>query len=470
MSNPGYTETVIRGTLDRLHLGDFLQWLKMGNMTGRLSLSGDGYERRLDFMEGRIVFVSSMVPSERLASFMAAQKVLPLDVLRSCLARSLFQHRPLTKILLNETDLGQGDLRRIMESLAMVITTRLLLSPPRELTFDPDFPVRDLLGQDLALDPNHLLLDAARRTDESPEEESLVIDSQLPISGEAFDNFFWKLVGPSFTRQNPVSGEELLRLRHLIHDVVGTLSQWATTSFGLVPVPAAHVSSILASLERRETIEGEGFPQAVWDRTVIASGIRVPGVDHELIPTELHCDTSFHDLCDQLGRATLWHRPDVPRLDQLTSSTAVQWARRAAAAAPHLGVEPAEVRLAAHLLVVPTDLVLWVMTTVPIPHAPLRHTLLQELPRRLGAILAMRAALPLSLQRLFQPRVSTPVGACLHLAHGTLPNAALWLDPLAGDDELLLSVASPEQLVAAVRAMDEVRDEDHDAGGANGVG
>ncbi len=442
----------------------------MGSMTGRLSLSGEGYERRIDFMEGRIVFVSSMVPSERLASFMAAQGVLPLDQLRSCLARSLFQHRPLTRILLEEAGLGLEDLRRIMESLAMVITTRLLLSPPKELTFDPDFPVRDLLGQDLALDPNHLLLDAARRTDESPEEETIAIDSQLPISGEAFDNFFWDLVGPSFTRQNPVSGEELLRLRHLIHDVVGTLSQWATTSFGLVPVPAAHVSSILSSLEKQKSINGEGFPQAVWDRTVIASGIRVPGGSNDPIPDDLHCDNSFYDLCDQLGRATLWHRPDVPRLDQLTSQTAIRWGRRAAAAAPHLGVTPTEVRLAAHLLVVPTDLVLWVMTTVPIPHAPLRHTLLQELPRRLGAILAMRAALPPSLQRLFQPRVSTPVGACLHLAHGTLPNARLWLDPLAGDDELLLSVASPDDLVAAAHAIDAEIDRDDHTGEPNGVG
>jgi len=442
----------------------------MGGMTGRLSLSGEGYERRIDFMEGRVVFVSSMVPSERLASFMAAQKLLPLDQLRHCLARSLFQHRPLTRILLDETDLKPEDLRQVVESLAMTITTRLLFSPPKELVFDPDFPVRDLLGQDLSLDPNRLLLDAARRTDEAPEEPVVITESRLPISGEAFDNFFWDLVGPSFTRQDPVSGEELLRLRHLIHDVVGTLSQWATTSFGLVPVPVSHVSRILSSLEREEALDADGLPQAVWDRTVIAAGIRAPGAPAQVVPDGLLCDTSFHDLCHELARATLWHRPDIPRLDELSSRTAALWGRRAAAAAPHLGVAPAEVHLAAHLMVVPTDLVLWVLTTVPIPHAPLRHTLLQRLPRRLGAILAMRAALPPSLQRLFQPQQPTPAGACLHLAHGSLPSAGLWLDPLAGDDELLLAVASPEQLAAAAHAIDAVAHEDHDGPGGNGVG
>jgi len=445
---------VIRGTLEKLHLGDFLQWLKMGGMTGRLTLLGDGRERRIDFMEGRIVFVSSMVPSERLASFMAIRRTLPLEELRRCLTMSLFQRRPLTKILLEETNLGHEDLRAIMESLATMIMTRMLLSPPTKLTFDPDFPVRDLLGQDISLDPNRLLLDAARRTDESPDEQDIITETELPISGEAFDNFFWKLVGPSFTRQNPVSGEDLLRLRDLIHDVVSTLSQWATTTFGLVPVPSAHVSFIQASMHEEGSFTTEGFPQVVWDRTVIASGIRVPGTAFPSTSCELECDTASRHVCWELARATHWHRPDVPRLDRLSSETAASWARRAAAAAPHLGVEPWEVVLGAHLLVVPTDLVLWVLTTVPIPHVALRNTLLQELPRRLGAILAMRAALPSNLQKLFQPGAPTASGACLHLAHRTLPNANLWLDPLAGDDEPLLGVASTAELAAAAAAID----------------
>ncbi|HHQ47351.1 MAG TPA: DUF4388 domain-containing protein, partial [Acidobacteria bacterium] len=87
---------MIRGTLEQLHLGDLLQWLKMGGMTGRLTLWGEGRERRIDFMEGRIIFVSSMVPSERLASFMATRGILPVDELRNCLTTSLFQRRPLT--------------------------------------------------------------------------------------------------------------------------------------------------------------------------------------------------------------------------------------------------------------------------------------------------------------------------------------------------------------------------------------
>ncbi|NOZ93205.1 MAG: DUF4388 domain-containing protein [Acidobacteria bacterium] len=461
---------MIRGTLDKLHLGDLLQWLKMGSMTGRLTLSGNGCERRFDFIRGRIVFVSSMVPSERLASFMAAARTLPLDTIRSCLATSLFQHRALTRVLLEDTSLRQEDLLKVIESLATLITARLLLSPAKEFVFDSDFPVRDLLGQDLALDPNRLLLEAARRTDESPEEDYFVVDSHLPITGEAFDNFFWELVGPSFTRQDPVSGEELLRLRHLIHDVVGTLSQWANTSFGLVPVPAAQVSSILSAVEHGETIDAEGFPQAIWDRTVIASGIRTSDPVATTAFHELHCDTSFHDLCKQLARATLWHRPDTPRLDQLSSATAARWARRAAAAASHLGVEPDQARLAAHLLVVPTDLVLWIMTTVSIPHAALRHTLLQRLPRRLGAILAMRAALPPHLQQLFQAQVPTLIGACLHLARATLPNANLWLDPLTGEDELLLEVASAQELATAARAIDDEIATDHASFQADGVG
>ena len=62
---------MIRGNLDRLHLGDLLHWLELGGQTGRLSLSDEVGERRLDFLHGRIVYVSSTVPEERLATWLA---------------------------------------------------------------------------------------------------------------------------------------------------------------------------------------------------------------------------------------------------------------------------------------------------------------------------------------------------------------------------------------------------------------
>ena len=49
---------MIRGNLDRLHLGDLLHWLELGGQTGRLTLTDTIGERRLDFLHGRIVYVS----------------------------------------------------------------------------------------------------------------------------------------------------------------------------------------------------------------------------------------------------------------------------------------------------------------------------------------------------------------------------------------------------------------------------
>ncbi|HHQ48767.1 MAG TPA: hypothetical protein ENK19_07775 [Acidobacteria bacterium] len=230
------------------------------------------------------------------------------------------------------------------------------------------------------------------------------------------------------------------------------------------------MATVERSLESEGSLTTDGLPQLVWDRTVIASGIRVPGASRSTFSEELGCDTSSHHVCQELIEATHWHRPDVPRLDRLTSQTALDWGRRAAAAAPHLGAERWEVILGAHLLVVPTDLVLWVLTSVHIPHVLLRNSLLQELPRRLGSILAMRAALPSTLQRLFLPGAPTAAGACLHMAHRTLPGAHLWLDPLAGDDEKLLDYASPRELAAAGAAIEAETGADHTPAPGDRVG
>jgi hypothetical protein len=207
---------VIRGNLDRLHLGDLLQWLQMGGLTGRLTLTVEGRQRRLDLLEGRIVFASSTVPDERLASWLAHEGVLPATRLRQCLGYSLLRRTFLTQVLIEDAGLTAEALKLSITRLAEAITTRVLFAPRVEFEFDPGYPIRDFLGLVVDLEPNALLMEAARRTDESRHEAAQREEEILPFTGEAFDKFFWSII------REGVSGGELLDGERFVEPRAGT--------------------------------------------------------------------------------------------------------------------------------------------------------------------------------------------------------------------------------------------------------
>ncbi|MEX1310938.1 MAG: hypothetical protein AB1Z65_11005, partial [Candidatus Sulfomarinibacteraceae bacterium] len=123
----------------------------------------------------------------------------------------------------------------------------------------------------------------------------------------------------------------------------------------------------------------------------------------------------------------------------------------AAAAARVLGVDPAAAELAAHLITVPTDLVLWVLAALPVPHQGIRRALLAELPRRIGAGLGHLADFPENFRRVLKGETATELGVCLHVSRNLIPSAAVW--PLTvPSDEAVLAVATPEQLQRAAAA------------------
>ena len=446
---------MIHGELASLHLGDLLQWLQLGGLSGRLTLLGTGGERRLDFLDGRVVFVSSLVPSERLGSWLAAQGVLPVDILRRALAISLFRRHLYTEVLVEAGAIDSDTLVEAIRRLATTITTRILLTSAQSFTFDPTFPVQDLLALDLELDPNQLLLEAARRTDEGDDDAGERPDTEFPFRGEAFEDFFWELVQHGISADDGMDGGELKRIRSGVGDVVGVLSQWAATSPGLVPVPALQAARVAETLQEATGLPFFGNPHTVWNQMAIVCGVRSPGEAVPFSLAELSSDVCVRTVCEEMANSEAWRRPDVDRLDGLTSDTARRWARLASAAAAHLGVVREEATLAAHLLVVPTDLVLWALTMVPVPHAGIRRALLERLPRRLGTILAIRAGFPPNIVNLFHPTSSSPLAACLHLARPSLPMAEVWPDPLPGGQEVLLQVAPAEALGRAARAARE---------------
>jgi hypothetical protein len=161
------------------------------------------------------------------------------------------------------------------------------------------------------------------------------------------------------------------------------------------------------------------------------------------------------DVWEEMIGTERWRRPPAGRLDQLSRSVVTSWTAGAEAAASVLGVEPGEASLGAHLLAVPTDLVLWVLATVDVPHQGLRLTLLRELPRRLFVGLALLADLPATFRRLATGVERSPLAVSLDIARRALPSAGVWTATVIENEDLTCEGVSSEDVESATLAVRE---------------
>jgi hypothetical protein len=442
---------MIRGNLDRLHLGDLLHWLELGGQTGRLTLSDEIGERRLDFLHGRIVYVSSTVPEERLATWLSRDGLLPAASVRRLLSTAMLRHELFTDVLLAERAITETALGASLTVLAELMMGRILDSSELRFELDPGHPIRDPSGLYLSLTPSRLLLDSARRMDESKQVRKTSPSPALPLDEEAVESFFWHLVQRGIPSDDPVDGDQINALHDIIRNVMASLAQWLASSTGLVPQPADHGEIMAASLDTTGRVRLFGLPQATWNLMVLACSIRSPDLQPPMGIEHVDEFAASLELWPDLTDAKKWQRGRAGTLDRLTRRVAIVWSRGAAAAAEVLGVDPGAAQLAAHLITVPTDLVLWVLAALPVPHHGIRRTLLRELPRRIGAGLGHLADFPADFRFVLEGKVPTELGACLHVSRGLIPSAAVWPTTMP-NDESVLEFATPQQLQRAATA------------------
>ena len=443
---------MIRGNLDRLHLGDLLHWLELGGQTGRLALSDQVGERRLDFLHGRIVFVSSTVPEERLATWLAHDGLMPADSARRLLAAAMLRHEIFTDLLLAEHAITETSLGASLTVLAELMMNRILDSSELSFELDPGHPIRDPSGLYLSLTPSRLLLDSARRMDESKGPRTTTnLTQALPLDEDAVEDFFWQLVQQGIPSDDPVDGDQLNALHDIVRNVMASLAQWLASSTGLVPQPADQGEVMSAALETSGTVRLFGLPQATWNLMVLATSIRSPNLPPPIGLDAVEDFAASLRLWPELTEAKRWQRARAGTLDRLTRRVAIVWARGAAAAAEVLGFDPAAAQLAAHLITVPTDLVLWVLAALPVPHNGIRRTLLTELPRRIGAGLGQLADFPEDVRLVLEGKVPSSLGTCLHVSRNLIPSATVW--PMTvPNEEAVLEFATPHQLQRAANA------------------
>ncbi len=250
---------------------------------------------------------------------------------------------------------------------------------------------------------------------------------------------------------DPVDGDQINALHDIIRNVMASLAQWLASSTGLVPQPADHGEIMAASLDTTGRVRLFGLPQATWNLMVLACSIRSPDLQPPMGIEHVDEFAASLELWPDLTDAKKWQRGRAGTLDRLTRRVAIVWSRGAAAAAEVLGVDPGAAQLAAHLITVPTDLVLWVLAALPVPHHGIRRTLLRELPRRIGAGLGHLADFPVDFRFVLEGKVPTELGACLHVSRGLIPSAAVWPKTMP-NDESVLEFATPQQLQRAATA------------------
>jgi hypothetical protein len=447
---------MINGSLDRLHFGDLLQWFQMGCVSGRLTLKDPRGERRLDFVEGRVCYASSTIAEERLATWLTKRSLVSAAELRRVLAASMLRRALFTDVLIAEGLVSAEDLQASLTDLAEAITSRILITPEVRFEFEPNHPVLDILGLSLNVEPSHLLMEAARRSDENELAPDNGSSYELAFVGEAFEDLFWQLVRDGIPAGESVDGLQLSQLHDLVRDIVSTLAQWLSTSPGLVPIPAGQIKGLTECLAAGEPVCLFGLPHATWNQMVLACTVRSGGGRGPKTLAELESIAAEVDLWEEMMGSGFLNRPHAGKLDGLIREVVTTWSQAAAAAAPHLGVDPETASLAVHLVAVPTDLVLWVLTTLPVPHQRLRKTLLEHLARRVGSRLAHLADFPSAIREIVNPRELTPLGVCLHLGRTCLATAATWPLTVPGEDVEFFEIASPSALALAADAAREV--------------
>jgi len=448
----GYTWGMIEGSLDRLHFGDLLQWLQMGEVSGRLTLKDSRGERRFDFIDGRVCFASSSHPDERLATWLARREVLPVAQLRKILATSMVRRGLFTDLLLTEGNAAPEDVRMSLTDLAESLTGRILALQQVRFCFEPEYPVLDILGLSINVEPSQLLMEGARRSDEDDTPETPDESYELDVVGEAFENLFWVVVRDGISGEEFLNGEQMSDLHNLVRDIVSTLTQWLASSPGLVPLPSGQIDELADCHARRKPISLFGLPHVAWNQMVLACSLRHQGWQGPMTLGQLEEIAGELDLWREMVDSEMFHRPDAGKLDEVIGHVVTTWSRAAAAAAPHLGLDPETASLAVHMVTVPTDLVLWVLSTLPVPLQGLRKALLGHLSRRVGSRLAYLVGFPVEIREILDLRAPTPLGTCLHFGRECLASAATWLPTVPDAGEALLDIASPEVLAAAANA------------------
>lgn len=119
---------------------NLFQWIEMSAKTGVLVLWKKEIEKCFCFKDGRIIFVSSRKPGERLGEFLSMNDEIAEEKMKEALVKSYEGNKPFTQYLIENEMLTQEFLEVAVKELAEVIFQDLLTWPDGRFEFIDGLP------------------------------------------------------------------------------------------------------------------------------------------------------------------------------------------------------------------------------------------------------------------------------------------------------------------------------------------
>lgn len=448
----------ISGTLDRLNLGDLLEWLHLTRATGRLQLSAGSTTRSFDIVGGKVSFASSSRASERLASWLLRRDLAPRRTLLRALAISQTRGEIFTEVVERQFGVSHETLIEAGRSLATALASRLLREEVIAFHFDPAWPVTDRYHVTLDLECSKLIMQAAYRADTAPPAEQQPVAPRSTLDPEAMESLFWRILDD--IADESVEAGEVVRAHRTLLQVGDVMHRWVSQGPPLLPIPETEVERARARLAAGSPPSLVDSPTLAWDILALVNGLDAPGMSRAGGSAEAWQlageDTAF--LASLLLDNPRWHR-EVRSMDATLRRAALSRAAAARHLAPVFRLSEDNGATAVALGIVLLDLVLVTLASAPLASVSMQGAALRRLLPLLGHAAATAAGFPALIAAALTGEPLDHPGARLARITAALTGdlgGAFPAEPLAQEtQEPVLAAALAAALQAAARTADE---------------
>jgi hypothetical protein len=384
----------LSGTLDRLYLGDLLEWLHLTHATGRLLLSAGDVTRAFDMNRGRVAFVASSRASERLGSWLLRKGVAPREVLMRALVVSQTQGELFTSVLKRDAGIPPAKLTEAGRSLATTLASRVLREEQVIFTFDPTWPVADRNEVDLDLDCRNLIMQAAYRVDTKPASGQAHKVPHTTLDPSTLEALFWHI---TMELEGELLEATALTEAHRAFLAVGDLlHRWVAQGPPLLPVGPADAQRILRRLKAGKQPRLEDSPTLVWNLLCLVNGLDAPGQPRASGAAEAwsmagdDAKTFTHFILDN----PRWHREQKSANDPALRRAALARIAAARKLAEVVGLEEDTAATAAALPMVILELVVTALASSPLASQAMQRCALHHLLPLVGQAASTAAGMP----------------------------------------------------------------------------
>jgi hypothetical protein len=388
---------VLSGALDRLHLGDLLEWLHLTKASGRLALSSASTTRAFDIVRGRVAFVSSSRAAERLGSWLLRKGLASRGALLRALATSMTRGEPFTEVAERDAGVTRATMVEAGRSLATALASRIMREDRVTFRFDPAWPVTAHLFVDLQLQCSKLMMQAAYTVDTRPPGEPPRGNRPSTLDPETMEAVFWRVV--ESLDDDPLTGPELAEAHRTLLAVGDLLHRWVTQGRPLLPLSEADAELVESRLAARRPVQLEDSPTLAWDLLAIVNGLDAPGMPRAASATQAW-EMAGGDaplLVGLLLDNPRWRR-EAADAGQATLRRVCR-ARTAAARVlgPAAGLDVETAATAVALQVVLLELVLTALAARPLAGAAMQRAALRAVLPLVGQAAGFTAGLPEAL-------------------------------------------------------------------------